>query len=92
MRTVQLSILKLSPIAGRVFTALATCLHLLEAAPFDVDHITGVDNTMADMTSRDHLQIHLHFSLSPPQNSLLQYLTLCRHLNTKIIHKVFALL
>jgi hypothetical protein len=35
--------------AGWVLTMLAICLHLIGAAPFDVDQTAGVDNTMANV-------------------------------------------
>jgi hypothetical protein len=83
-----------NPIAGRVLTALATRLHFLEAAPFNVDHIAGIDNTMADVASRQHptstASFLTHFTslFPPPQDN---YWTLCR-LNTKLTNKVFSLL
>jgi hypothetical protein len=66
----------------------------MEAAPFDVNHIAGVDNTMADVASRVHptstaaFLAHFTSQFPPPWDN---YGTLCR-LNTKLTNKVFSLL
>jgi hypothetical protein len=82
------------PTANRILKALTLRLHYLETAPFNVAHISGIYNKMADVASRKHPTDPKNFLTSfskifpPPQNN-------CWHLCTlpkKLIKQVFSLI
>ena len=82
------------PTANRILKVLTNRLRTVGAAPFNVDHITGIHNVMADVASRPHSTNPKRFLASfsktfpPPQND-------CWHLCTlpqKLVKRIFSLI
>jgi hypothetical protein len=78
------------PTANRLLKALTLRLHKFHAAPFNVSHIAGVHNKMADVASREHptnpLQFLSFFShkFPPPQNNCWHLCTLPKSLTKQV--------
>lgn len=78
------------PTANRLLKALTIRLHHLETAPFNVSHISGIYNKMADVASRKHPTDPKRFLTSfsqnfpPPQNNCWHLCTLPNKLTKRV--------